>query len=191
LYWPVLIILATGVRRGEALACGWRWINLDTGTAIVAESLEQTKKGLRFKSTKSDKAPSITMPAFAVAELRRFKAEQARELLAIGVPKRTGHWCAGEPTHSTGTEQSTLMRHSRPDRARTSCQIKIKGAPRVSLHKLRHSHASMLIAAEENLKTIQERAGHSSIAVTIDIYGHLTEGAQATAAARLDKVVGR
>jgi hypothetical protein len=57
-------------------------------------------------------------------------------------------------------------------------------------HKLRHSHASMLIAAGGNLKTIQERLGHSSIAVTIDLYGHLTEGAQATAAARLDCALG-
>jgi len=44
----------------------------------------------------------------------------------------------------------------------------------------------MLIAAGENLKTIQERLGHSSITVTIDLYGHLAETAQATAAARLD-----
>jgi integrase len=63
---------------------------------------------------------------------------------------------------------------------------KIKGLPKVSLHKLHRRHASMLIAAGENLKTIQERLCHSSIQVTIDLYGHLAETCQATAAARLD-----
>jgi integrase len=189
MYWPVLIALATGCRRGEALALRWGRINLDTGTALIVESLEQTKAGLRFKSTKSEKARSITMPAFAVAELRRHKTEQAQELLAIGIRQGDGTLVcrranpfnrdgnldkdAAIPPRSCSHEFSRLVRG-------------IKGLPKISLHKLRHSHASMLIAAGENLKTIQERLGHSSIAVTIDLYGHLAEDAQGSAAARLD-----
>ena len=51
-YWPVLIALATGMRRGEVLALRWKNVDLDRGALRVVQSLEQTKKGLRFKDTK-------------------------------------------------------------------------------------------------------------------------------------------
>ncbi len=189
MYWPVLILLATGCRRGEALALRWGRINLDTGTALIAESLEQTRAGLRIKSTKSEKARSITMPAFAVAELRRHKAEQARELLAMGIRQGEGTLLCrrANPFNKNGNPDKDAALPPRSCSHEFSRLVRgIKGLPKVSLHKLRHSHASMLIAAGENLKTIQERLGHSSITVTIDLYGHLAETAQATAAARLD-----
>jgi len=101
IYWPVLIALATGARRGEALALRWRNVDLDRGTVRIVESLEQTKSGLRFKSPKTDRARAITLPSFAVMELRRLKREQAESLLLLGV-RQTGDTlvCArrdGEP----------------------------------------------------------------------------------------------
>ena len=86
-YWPVLLALATGMRRGEILALRWRNISLDTGAIRVVESLEQTRKGgLRFKPTKTERARAVTLPGFALAELRRWQREQAEALLRIGVP---------------------------------------------------------------------------------------------------------
>jgi integrase len=84
-YWPVLISLATGARRGETLALRWRNVDLDRGTVRIVESLEQTKAGLRFKSPKTDRTRAVTLPGFAVEELRRRKREQAEDLLALGV----------------------------------------------------------------------------------------------------------
>jgi integrase len=84
-YWPALIALATGMRRGEILALRWRNIDFDRGNLRVLESLEQTKGGLRAKTPKSEKARAITLPAFAIEELRRLKREQAEELLKLGV----------------------------------------------------------------------------------------------------------
>ncbi len=49
-YWPTLLALATGMRRGEILALRWRNVDLDQGTIRVVESLEQTKAGIRFKA---------------------------------------------------------------------------------------------------------------------------------------------
>ena len=54
IYWPVLIALATGMRRGEILALRWRNIDFSSDTIRVLESLEQTKTGLRFKPPKTD-----------------------------------------------------------------------------------------------------------------------------------------
>jgi integrase len=61
------------------------------------------------------------------------------------------------------------------------------GAP-CRIHDLRHTHAAWLIAAGEHPKSIQTRLGHSSIQVTIDRYGHLTDGLDHQTAARLDAI---
>ncbi len=62
------------------------------------------------------------------------------------------------------------------------------GIRRLDLHAARHTFASRLIANGENLKYISEQLGHSSIAVTADIYGHLIPGGNKQAVDRLDSV---
>jgi integrase len=58
--------------------------------------------------------------------------------------------------------------------------------PRIRLHDLRHSHATQLLIAGVHPKVAQERLGHSSISVTLDLYSHVTETMQEDAAAKLD-----
>ena len=60
---------------------------------------------------------------------------------------------------------------------------------KVRLHGLRHSHASHLLAANIHPKIVQERLGHSGIAITMDIYSHLMPNMQAEAAATVDAVL--
>jgi integrase len=191
MYWPVLLALSTGARRGEILALRWRQVDLDRGTIRIVESLEQTKGrgGLRFKSPKSERARAIPLPAFATNELRRLRGEQEKELRGIGIQQ---------------SEDTLLCRRANPfNRDRSldpdapippnSCSHEFKrlvrnmaGFPQICFHQLRHSHASALIHAGANLKAVQERLGHSTIAITMDVYGHLAETAQQDAAARLD-----
>ena len=57
------------------------------------------------------------------------------------------------------------------------------------LHDLRHSFASMAIAAGVDLKTISTALGHSTIAVTADVYGHITEAGMRDAADRIDNAI--
>src|SRR5262249_36659146 len=84
-YWPVLIALATGMRRGEILALRWHHVDFARGSIRISESLEKTKAGLRFKPPKNGKARAVTVPAFALDELRRLKREQAEALLKLGI----------------------------------------------------------------------------------------------------------
>jgi integrase len=180
-YWPVLIALCTGMRRGEILALRWKNIDLDRGVARVVESLEQTKAALRFKAPKTEKARAITLPSFTVEELRRLKRQQAEELLALGV-RQSGETLAccrydGEPM---------------PPRSLTHEFAKVAGrvndVPRVRFHDLRHSHATQLLSAGVHPKIAQERLGHSTITTTLDLYSHVTETMQEDAAAKLDTV---
>ncbi len=179
-YWPVLIALATGMRRGEVLALRWRNLDLDCSMVRVVESLEQTRAGtLRFTAPKTDKARAITLPSFAADELRRWKREQVEELLALGI-RQTGETLAcaranGEPhqPRSLTHEWTYLIR-------------RFKDVPRVQFHDLRHSHATQLLLAGVHPKIAQERLGHSTISTTHDLYSHVTATMQEDAAAKLD-----
>ena len=55
----------------------------------VMESLEQTKAGIRFKPPKTGRQRVITLPAYAVVDLRRLRRQQAEELLVLGI-RQTG-----------------------------------------------------------------------------------------------------
>jgi integrase len=135
IYWPVLIALSTGMRRGEVLALRWRNVDFEGGVVRVVESLEQTKTGIRFKSPKTDRTRAVTLPAFCIEELRRLKRQQAEELLTLGV-RQIGETlvCAradGEPLQPQSlTHQFTRL------------ITRIKDLPRIRLHDLRHSHAT-------------------------------------------------
>jgi integrase len=178
-YWPVLLAVSTGMRRGEVLALRWRNVDLESATLRVMESLEQTKAGLRFKTPKTDRTRAITLPAFAVEELRRLKRCQAEELLMLGV-RQTGDTivCAradGEPhqPRSLTHEFTRLIR-------------RMNDIPRIRFHDLRHSHATQLLVSSVHPKVVQERLGHSTISITLDLYSHVTDIMQSDAAARLD-----
>ncbi|PZR59069.1 MAG: hypothetical protein DLM50_01820, partial [Candidatus Meridianibacter frigidus] len=64
------------------------------------------------------------------------------------------------------------------------------GLRRITFHSLRHTHASLLFAAGVHPKIVQERLGHSSIAVTLDVYAHTIPTMQAGAAAALEHALG-
>lgn len=181
LYWPVLIALATGMRRGEILALRWNNMDLERGVVRVMESLEQTKTGIRFKAPKTGRTRVVTLPSFAIDALRRLKRKQAEELLRVGIPQsgKTLVCCRedGQPKQprSITNEFGQLMK-----------RLRIEGLPRLRFHDLRHSHATHLLQAGVHPKVAQERLGHSTITTTMDLYSHVTETMQSDAAARLD-----
>jgi integrase len=67
--------------------------------------------------------------------------------------------------------------------------VRKRGLTRVRLHDLRHSHATHLLASGVHPKVAQERLGHASVAITLDLYSHVLPGMQAEAADRVDLAV--
>ena len=63
------------------------------------------------------------------------------------------------------------------------------GLPKMRFHDLRHTYASLLIAQGENPKYIQTQLGHSSIQITMDVYGHLMDTVNREAASKLGRTV--
>ena len=147
------------------------------------QSLEQTKAGLRFKSAKSDKGRGVALPSFAIAELRRHKQAQAQALLTLGVRQSGDTLVCGRVDGQP--KQPASLTHEF-----TYLVGRIRGFPRVRFHDLRHTHATQLLASGVHPKVVQERLGHSTIAVTMDIYSHVTPGMQSEAVAKLDLAFG-
>ena len=181
-YWPVLLALSTGMRRGEILAVRWKNVDLELGTLRVVESLEQTKTSIRFKAPKSGRHRAITLPGYAVEELRRLKREQAEALLALGVRQTSNTLLCcrgdGEP-HQPLSLTYEFARFIR----------RLKDLPRVRLHDLRHSHATQLLASGVHPKIASERLGHASVGITLDLYSHVTDTMQSEAAVKLDSAM--
>jgi integrase len=180
-YWPVLIALATGARRGEILALRWRNVDLDTNTVTIERSLEHSKAGLRFKVPKSGKARAVVLPRLAIDELRRLKREQAEELLQQGVRLDGDTLLCAKADGSAMLPTSLTHEFAKVAR-------KVVGVPRVRFHDLRHSHATQLLRGGIHPKVAQERLGHSSISITMDLYSHVSETMQVEAAQRLDQL---
>jgi integrase len=59
------------------------------------------------------------------------------------------------------------------------------GLPGIRFHDLRHTHASLLLARETNPKVVQERLGHASVAITLDLYSHVIPDLQTEAAVQI------
>lgn len=177
---------ATGMRRGELLGLRWRDVELDRSLLRVERSLETTKnEGLRFKAPKTKHGRrTITLPGSVVAELRVLWKEQQEQRLALGQGKGSGeelvfaNW-DGSPRHPDAVTKEW-----------TRAMIAI-GRRGVTLHSLRHSHASQLIAAGLDVLTISRRLGHGSPAITLRVYGHLFTNSDDRAAQIIEAALAR
>jgi integrase len=181
LYMPILLGVTTGARRGEIAALRWRHVDLDRGRLTVAESAEQTRQGVRYKPPKSGRGRTVALSTGVVEELRAHRAKQAQGLLKLGVRIGDDTFVVAQadgrplqPRSLTHAFEMFLARH---------------GLPRVRFHDLRHGHATAMLAAGVHAKIVQERLGHSTIGVTIDIYSHVLEGMQEEAAESVDAVL--
>jgi integrase len=178
LYVPIVLAVATGLRRGELLALRWQDIDLTTGVVQVVRSLEQTNERLRFKApkTKSSRRP-VVLPASVLEVLRAHKVRQLEErfLLGLGKGELVFTRVDGRPI-SPDTFTSWVARVA-----------KRAGVGHIMpVHGLRHTHITNLLRANVHPKVASERAGHSSVGFTLDRYSHVIPSLQEDAAVRID-----
>ena len=181
LFIPILLAVLCGLRRGEIVALRWRSVDLESGQLSVVVSAEQTRQRVREKSPKSGRGRTVALPSLVVDELRQHRLSQAEGLLSLGVRLTDEHHVV---TRADGAAlQPRSLTHA------FDILTKKKGLRSVRLHDLRHSHATHLLASGVHPKVAQERLGHSSVAITLDLYSHVLPGMQAEAAGRVDLVV--
>jgi integrase len=69
--------------------------------------------------------------------------------------------------------------------------VRDAGLPKIRLHDLRHTHATLALEAGVHPKVVQERLGHATIAITLDIYSHAIPAMQEDAAETIAALLGR
>jgi integrase len=180
MFIPTVLGMLCGLRRGEIAALRWDAVDLDRGQLAVVASTEQLagKGKCREKETKGTRNRTIALSAQVVAELRQHRTRQAEELLRLGVrPQRSQHVVAkedGAPVQPRSLTHEWVR------------LLGVHGLKRIKLHNTRHSHASHMLASNVHPKIVQERLGHSSIAITMDIYSHAMPNMQQDAVALVD-----
>ncbi len=173
----------TGVRRGELLALTWRQIDLEAGTLAVTQQLLREADGsYRFgppKTTRSRRL--IAIDGGTVAELRAHRAAQNREKLAWGAAYSDLDlvFCREDGTPMTGDVVGWAFERA----------IRSAGVPRIRFHDLRHTAATLRLAAGTHPKVVQEMLGHANISITLDTYSHAVPGMQADSAEKVAALI--
>jgi integrase len=180
---PTLVALFTGLRRGEALALRWGNVDLAGKVIRVRESLEVTKAGLRFKEPKSKAGiRDITLPAIVVETLQAHRKALLERRLMLGQGKLADADLVF-PAWDGSPQQPDAF-------GSTWIRLAKELGLGISFHGLRHTHASQLIDAGVDVVTIARRLGHSSPAITLNVYAHLFRKDDGKAAAAIDAALG-
>ena len=183
-YAPLFALLVhTGLRRGEALALHWSDVDLDAKLLRVHGTLARVDGELIVTETKTPKSRrAVPLSPTAERLLRDIRTRQAAERLRAGsMWQRTPYIFTtelGEPCDPRNALRALKVAANRAGLPST-----------VGLHTLRHSAASVMLTAGVPLKVVSEVFGHASIAITGDVYGHVSPDVSREALDRLSEAL--
>jgi integrase len=172
------LLLTTGMRRGEVVGLRWADIDLDGEVLSVSRAIASVDGVAMETEPKTAKGRrAIALDPATVDALRRHRERQAAERDLVG-----DGW-----TDSGAVFTYPDGRTLHPDHVMVTFRRLVTGAglPLIRLHDLRHTAATLALAAGVHPKVVQERLGHSSIGITLDTYSHVVQGMQADAAAKV------
>ena len=174
-YYEVFLLdLATGLRRGELMALQWDDLNFKTGVLNVNEQVYDVRGQLQISTPKTkNSVRKIVLPPAVVAVLREYKKT---------VDSR---WMFPSPVK----EDCPII----PGVVRRRLQLILEhaGCKHVRFHDLRHTFATLALENGMDVKTLSAMMGHVSAATTLDIYTHITNDMRLTAAANIDRGIGK
>jgi integrase len=175
-YAAFLLLASTGMRRGEVLGLTWDNLDLDRAQLSVTKTLVDVDSEVQWGAPKTQRGRRLVqLDKRTVAALREHRARQLQERLAAGAAyqdqnlvfaTRDGRF--EDPKHFT--------------REFYRCSARVPDLPRIRLHDLRHTWATLALERGIHPKVVSERLGHASIGITLDIYSHVTPAMQADAA---------
>ncbi|MDI3269345.1 MAG: site-specific integrase, partial [Bacillota bacterium] len=167
LYALYVLAITTGMRQGELLGLRWEDVDLKAGRLYVRRQLvwlRYAEPALSEPKTAKGRR-TVELPGLAVEALRQHRKQQAKERLLAGPAWQD--WGLvfttrlGTPIHPSNLRTRSFQP-----------LLKKAGLPLIRFHDLRHTHASLLLAAGVHPKLVQERLGHATVGITLDVYSH-------------------
>ena len=174
-YYEVFLLdLATGLRRGELMALQWDDLNFKTGVLNVNKQVYDVRGQLQISTPKTkNSVRKIVLPPVVVAVLREYKKT---------VDSR---WMFPSPVKEDCPITPGVVRR------RLQLILEHAGCKHVRFHDLRHTFATLALESGMDVKTLSAMLGHVSAATTLDIYTHITDDMRLTAAANIDRGIGK
>mgnify|MGYP002399263927 CR=1 FL=1 len=166
-----LLYSATGCRRGEILALSWDCIDYENNGIHIKKSLSPKKEIGPTKTEGSTRFVSLPLPIMDMLKVHHAKQEKDMESLGIGNKYDAVFLSKNNTLYYPKNVLDSFKRLCR------QAQV-----PVINIHSLRHLQASWLIADGLDIKTIQNRLGHSRAQTTLDVYGHMLDHQQRLAA---------
>jgi integrase len=183
LYALFVVLAVLGMRRSEALGLRWEDVDLDAGTVRVRRSLQRVDRALVIMPTKTERSTRvIPLPPIVVAALREFRAIQEKERADLGPRWPDLGYLFTTPV-GTPIDPRNCTRVVQD-------QCVAAGLPRIRLHDLRHGCVSVLLALGVPPRTVMEIVGHTTLEMTMNVYGHVTLDDKRDAMDRLGDLLG-
>lgn len=179
----VIVLLYTGMRRGELL--GLRWSDVDFDKQIISisrSSLYLADRGVFEDETKNASSNRvIKSPDTVMQALRRYRAWQMEQLLKLGI-------------HPQGNSQVFTALDGKPMHPDTLTSwfhdfIAGTDLPQIHIHSLRHTAATLYISNGISVTTVAGQLGHANATTTTKIYAHEIQSAQAAAADAMEDLL--
>jgi integrase len=161
------ILIGAGLRIGEAIALEWRDVDWDGCGLIITRA---SKEGV-IGTPKGDRARAVSVAPYVVDLLREHRSRQAE---AHGLNRLV----------FLSPNGAMLDRHNVRRRGHAHAVMDAGLTPRLRLHDLRHTAATLWLGSGESIYFVQQQLGHADIQTTIDLYGHPDRTAHKEAAAR-------
>lgn len=172
----VQLAIVGALRRGEIIAITHDVIDFSNNSILIKRSLQQNKKGIKLKSTKTDDVRTVILPEKLMDQIQKLYIKKLNLRMEMG-----NLWQGYE---DEGKEVIFLFSNEygkpyRPDsitqfwnRFTIRNEDKLR---RIRFHDLRHSSATLLLSEGINMKVIQKRLGHKNIKTTLNLYSHVSE----------------
>jgi len=182
IYYPVIYTaISTGMRRNELLGLRWRDVDLLMASISVSRSLCKAKGRVEFKECKTERSRrQVSMTPKLACFLRECQQRQERLSMEHGKQLTPDNLVFCHPD-GRPFDPSTVT-HS-------FGKIVRDAGLSLRFHDLRHSCASLMLKQGVHPKIVSEMLGHSTVAITLDVYSHVTPGLQEAAARSLDALL--
>lgn len=177
-YTVYLIALLTGMRKGEILGLRWKDIDFENKIIYIRQIYDLNAKQFKVGAKTNAGVRPIHIPDVLIEQLKKERVSVVGHRLKQG-------------QNYNDYDLVVCTRYGNPlDSATLSKKLKNQavklGLPIIRFHDLRHTHVTMLIKQNVNVKIISERVGHTSIQITLDKYSHVLPSMQKHVADELD-----